>query len=285
MTYFTNLYSHLHVVVKIKTCQLNPFSFKKCIFQGDPWSPITFLTVFKPILECLAKESPFGYYLNGKKVITTPFSDDFNLISTHKTSHQSIINNISVWTKSINLKLKPPKCVSLSLCSGKPTPVNFTLDGTPLDTLRQSPHKFLGLTITFTGKQSDTYKVIYDHFHTHLTRIDNLEIKNEYKFNMYNKYLLPASQFILTIHELSATNLCKPEALTHKFLKTWSGLSHSVWISVLHLDQFMSIQSVTELYHQCHTNVYVFTRMKGDKLVNYDLDSRGRASGHTKNQQ
>ncbi len=180
-------------MVKTKTWQSNSFSFKKGIFQGDPWSPIIFLTVFNPILECLAKESAFSYNLNGKKVITTPFADDFNLITTHKTSHQSIINNISVWTKSMNLKLKPPKSVSLSLCSRKPTLVNFTLDGTPLATLDQSPHKFLGSIITFTGKQSDTYKVIYDHFYARLTRIDALEIRNEYKLNMYNKYLLPAS--------------------------------------------------------------------------------------------
>ncbi len=164
----------------------------------------------------------------------------------------------------MNLKLKPPKCVSLSRCNRKPTPVNFTLDGTHLATIDS--------TITFTGNQSDTYKVIYDHFHTRLTRIDDLEIRNEYKLNMYNKYLLPASRFILTIHELSVTNLTKLEALTHKFLKNWSGLSSSASISVLHLDQFMSVQSVTEVYHQCHTNAYVTTRMKGDKLVNYALD-------------
>ncbi len=96
---------------------------------------------------------------------------------------------------------------------------------------------------------------------------------------MYNKYLLPASRFILTIHELSATNLTKLEALTHKFLKKWSGLSRSASISMLHLDQLMSIQSITQLYHQCHTNVYVSTRMKGDKLVNYALHSKLEREG------
>ncbi len=60
----------------------------------------------------------------------------------------------------------------------------------------------------------------------------------------------------------------------------WSGLSHSTSTIVLHRDQFMSIQSVTELYHQCHTNVYVSTRMKGDKLVNYALDSKLEREGH-----
>ncbi len=41
----------------------------------------------------------------------------------------------------------------------------------------------------------------------------------------------------------------------------------------------MSIQSVRELYHQCHTNAYVSTRMKGDKLVNYALDSKLERGG------
>ncbi len=56
------------------------------------------------------------------------------------------------------------------------------------------------------------------------------------------------------------------------YISVWSGLSRSASISVVHLDQFMSTQSVIELYHQCHTNAYVSTRMKGDKLVNYTLD-------------
>ncbi len=39
--------------------------------------------------------------------MTSSFADIyFNLITTHKTSHQLIINNIAVWTKSVNLKLK-----------------------------------------------------------------------------------------------------------------------------------------------------------------------------------
>ncbi len=44
----------------------------------------------------------------------------------------------------------------------------------------------MGSTIKFTDKQSDIYKVSHNHFHTHITRINELEIINEYKLNMYN---------------------------------------------------------------------------------------------------
>lgn len=273
-SYVSNLYSKLHGVVKTKSWQSDPFTFKKGIFQGDPWSPIIFLTVFNPILERLTKESGFGYNLNGKQIITTPFADDFNLITTHKTSHQRIINNISSWTKSMNLKLKPPKCVSLSICSGKPTPVVFKIDNVPLATLDQSAHKFLGSTVTFSGKQSDTYKVIHDHLTTRLNRIDNLAIRDEYKTKIYKNYLLPACRFTLTVHELSKTNLTKLDSLTHKYIKKWSGLPRCATTAVIHLDNFLAIKSITELYHECHTNAFVSTRQKGDSLVNQALDTK-----------
>ena len=119
VSYINNLYSKLNSTVVTKSWQSQQFLFKKGIFQGDPWSPIIFLTVFNPLLEKLKMETNHGYDLNGKKVITTPFADDFNLITCHKKTHQRLINQISMWTKSMGLTLKPVKCRSLSISSAK----------------------------------------------------------------------------------------------------------------------------------------------------------------------
>ena len=53
---------------------------------------------------------------------------------------------------------------------------------------------------------------------------DNLLVRGEFKIQIYKKYLLPASRFLLTVHELTKTNLGKLDSLTHKYLKSWIGL-------------------------------------------------------------
>ncbi len=93
-----------------------------------------------------------GYNLNGSQIITTSFADDFNLCTTSRRTHQKLINDISSWTKSMKLKLKPIKCKSFSLVSGKPTALIFTLDNIDMQTIQSNPHKFLGSQITFSGK-------------------------------------------------------------------------------------------------------------------------------------
>ena len=79
---------------------------------------VLYLSVFPPILEKLQQNESFGYPINDTKYITTPFADDFNFITTNKRTHQRLLNKISKWTKSMNLKLKPVKCKLLSLVSG-----------------------------------------------------------------------------------------------------------------------------------------------------------------------
>ncbi len=273
-SYMKNLYSRLNSSVVTKSWQSQQFLFRKGIFQGDPWSPIIFLIVFNPLLEQLTKEEKFGYDLNGKKVITTPFADDFNLITCHKTTHQRLINKIATWTKSMGLTLKPIKCRSLSLSSGKPNAIVFNLNNIPLDTLDNSPHKFLGSTVTFSGKQSEIFNVVHNHFQTRLESINELKIRNEYKMKMYKDYLLPASRFILTVHDLSQTNLDKIDNYINQYLKRWSGLPRSATPSVLHMDEFCAIKTVNEVYYEAHAVAYTSTRLKGDKLVNHALDSQ-----------
>ena len=55
-----------------------------------------------------------GYSLLTKEkgslnVITTPFDDDFNLITRNKTMHQNLVTDIEERIKSMGLLLKPKK--------------------------------------------------------------------------------------------------------------------------------------------------------------------------------
>ena len=71
------------------------------------------------------------------------------------------------------LKLKPVKCISLSISSGVPNDIEFAMNDHKIATLRTSHHKFLGSVLTYTGKQSDIFKVVFDHFENALKTLIN----------------------------------------------------------------------------------------------------------------
>ena len=106
--YIVSLYKNLKGKVRTGEWVSETFSFNKGVFQGDPLSPIIFLICFNPILEKLKQvEDKYGYNLNGERVITLPFADDFNLVTTDKRRHQIIINQLQDFNSSMELKLKP----------------------------------------------------------------------------------------------------------------------------------------------------------------------------------
>ena len=52
-------------------------------------------------------------------VITTPFADDFNILTRDKALHQQIVKDVEKNIKSMGLIIKLKKCRSLSIVSGK----------------------------------------------------------------------------------------------------------------------------------------------------------------------
>ena len=272
--YIMNLYSMLCGTVVTKEWSSHPFKFNKGVFQGDPLSPIIFLTVFNPLLEKLKLESHHGYKINNTAYITTPFADDFNLITRNKRTHQNLIKKLHCWSSSMGLKLKPSKCKSISIVSGKPTSISFLMGDDILDTLEKEPHKFLGSTITFSNKQCDILESVKSFLLTRLDRIDALLVRNEYKIKIFRNYLLPAARFTLTVHSLSATSLNKLDSETHKYLKRWLGLPNCATTAAIHSSKFLDVKSISHLYQKCQANAYVTSRSKADSKVQNALDSK-----------
>lgn len=86
-------------------------------------------------------------------VITTPFADDFNIITREKSLHQNIVKDVENKIKSMGLVIKPKKCRSLSIVKGKVVKVPFFLHdkvGQPIAiaSVVDEPMKFLGSEIT-----------------------------------------------------------------------------------------------------------------------------------------
>ena len=124
-----NIYSKLQGRVVTKDWQTENFQFKKGVFQGDPYSSTIFLIIFNPLIQYIKMNSEkYGYKLNDKYINTTPFADDFNIISRNKIQHQKFITDIEQKTETMGLIFKPSKCRSHSIQSGKPSNVTFVLN-------------------------------------------------------------------------------------------------------------------------------------------------------------
>jgi hypothetical protein len=233
--YINSLYSGIDGSVMGPKWKSERFKFKRGVFQGDPLSPTIFICVFNPLLEYLLSEKRHGYKLNKNiRIISTPFTDDFNVITTNVHTHQRILYKVENFAKSMNLILEPNKCKSLSIKSGSSATIEFSLSDQKIGSIMDSPEKFLGSLITFRGKQSETFEFIHQAIAGSLANIDNSYIRNEYKLCVYSKYLLPAIRYKLTVHDLS----------------------------------------VSHIYKETHAVSHASSRMKADDTVNAALESR-----------
>ena len=106
------------------------------------------------------KKKHTGMILKGCQYITLPFADDFCLITSDKHRHQIIMNEINDITKSIGLTLKPVKCKSISIHSGKSDDCTFAIRDVVLKSLTDAPEKFLGSNISYKGKSKDIHELV-----------------------------------------------------------------------------------------------------------------------------
>ncbi len=272
--YIHNLYSGLSGTVMGPGWESEPFIFKRGVFQGDPLSPTIFITVFNPLLEYLKSESKHGYKIDNTSVITTPFADDFNVITCHAKAHQRIIRNIESFAGTMNLILEPNKCRSLSISGGSSKNISFKLKDMSIESLESTPEKFLGSCITFKGKQSEIYDFIHDGLKECLENISNCLVSDSHKLEIYTKYLLPAIRFRLTVHEITATNLKTLDRMCDQYLKQWLHIPQSGTPAMLHAKSAMNIKTLEHIYKECHAIAHTTSRLKADSTVNAALSSK-----------
>ena len=98
---------------------------------------------------------------------TTPYANDFNLISGNKLQHPKLMNGINDRLRSKGLTLKPKRCSSLSLTSGGPNIVEFTIGNEVISSVHVHRVEFLGSLITFSMKTSESYGYLKEHNRIH----------------------------------------------------------------------------------------------------------------------
>ena len=123
-------------------------------------------------------------------MITTPFADDFNVISKNSTSHQKLVSDVEKKLQSMGLVLKPLKCRSLSVQSGQVSNITFNLKSSsgvalPILSILEKPMKFLGSEVTEDNSPHAMFVKIHSKLETKLDNINKCTLRGEYKANIY----------------------------------------------------------------------------------------------------
>ena len=260
--------------VRTKSWSSERFKFAKGVFQGDPLSPILFIWIFNPIINSIQEDPKLGITIKGHTIATLPFADDFCLITTNKRTHQKAIDTISNRITSMGLKLKPSKCRSFSLSSGKPSIIHFTIKNSLVPSIAEEDQHYLGAKVFFLGKESEVVKELSTRTKSTLDNMDKTAVRSEYKLAVYSRYLLPSMRFLLTVHDLNLTSRRSLDSLCDKYLKKWTGLPKSGTNIILHSKTTLDIPTIQDLYRECHATTHSSTRLQGDTTVNTMLDHK-----------
>ena len=177
--YIKSLYSQLNGKIATKNWVSDLFEFLKDIFQGDPYSPTIFLVIFQPLIDYIQlHRETHGYQLGKAKVLTTPFADDFDLITNNCKKHQKLQLDVQRKAESMGLCFKPSKCRSLSIKRGQVNGEHkfFLLTGggeeVSLKTMEDDPHKFLGSQITNFNSLADHFNFLKSKLEEKLANLD-----------------------------------------------------------------------------------------------------------------
>ena len=273
--YIHSLYSQLSGKISTKDWISDVFRFLKGIFQGDPYSPSIFLVIFQPLIDFIqSHKDSHGYQLGKSKVLTTPFADDFDLITNNLTKHQKLQLDVQKKAESMGLTFKPSKCRSLSIKAGRVSGdcTFFLLAGNGeksyLATMEDDPHKFLGSTITHKNSPADHFVFLKGKLDEKLTNLDKTLVRGEYKVAIYTRYILPSLQFHFTVHNIHQTHLDIMDNLAKKFLKSWLSFPKrgASDLGIFH-PQLLGIKYPSQVYMESHMGNHISLQLSKDPLV------------------
>ena len=285
ITYVTSLYTKLTGTVFTAEWTSETFKFLKGVFAGDPLSGIIFLIIFNPIVEHIKRHNrSHGYEIttrnsNATFVTTTPFADDFNIIT--RENHQDLVTDVEEKIKSMGLVIKPSKCRSLTIQKGKVENVHFNLKDIDnegqvnIATVEEKPMKFLGSEVTSENTPAAMFASLFSKLKSKLENINKSTLRGEYKVNIYSRYSLPSMRFYLSVHQMHWTHMTELDNLAKKYLKNWLGIQTNGVsdISIFH-PYMLAIKTPSQMYLEAHAGNHAMMRMKGDTLVNHVLNSR-----------
>ncbi|XP_035669036.1 uncharacterized protein LOC118411108 [Branchiostoma floridae] len=208
------------------------------------------------------------------------FADDLALTVCRSRSMQRIINTLDQHLQSIHLTLKPKKCKTLSICSGYAKDMSFSIGNHPMDNIITSPFKFLGGYISASGSSGPVSDILKETIigsntqHGIIMNVDASPVRGEYKCEMYRVYIQGAIRYLLTVHDVSRTQLHEISHSVTQYLKKWANMKKSSDPGIIYHSQGLGLSSVQQLYMQQHANVMATVLTSGDDSVRNALDAK-----------
>ena len=132
------------------------------------------------------------------------FADDLSVISANKADHQSTLDTIQHHSASLDLILKPPKCLSYCFSGKSSVPdLCFRLGDNHTVNVSTKPVKFLGKIIGSTPHQTKkaTSQKLKDEALAVMKRIDSCTIWGEVKVWIYQNYVLCSVHTFFPMHK------------------------------------------------------------------------------------
>jgi hypothetical protein len=283
ISYTKSMYSKLKGRIRTEKWETEIIEFLKGAFAGDPNSGIIFLISFNPLIEYIKKfKETQGYTIGTTNIITTPFADDFNLVSNNKIQHQKLITDIEEKAKTMGFSFKPSKCRSLSILSGTPRDVTFVITDTQdsslkvhIDSVHSRPHKCLGSVVTYYNTPKNHFEYFHKILKGKLENIEKSKVRGEHKLAVYERYALPSLRFYLSIHDMHDTHLEKMDKLAKKYIKKWlSYPTHGVTDLGIFHPYLLKVKQPSQIYLEGHTGNLALMRLKGDQTVQACINSK-----------
>ena len=255
INYVERFYQNIRVCKKTTNFVTKAINLKVGVFQGDTLSPVLFLMAINPILQTIQQASHTGYDFRGRQVIQLAFADDLTLCFKNKKTAQRQLTDINNTFDSVGLTLKPQKCKSLSICSGKVTDISFKLRDEQINNIQNTHFKFLGTYIFSHRQRSQATNLLNGDLKKYLRKVDDLPIRGSYKIKIYSLYVTSMLRFPLMVQDLSTSGLSNLDKVTTKFIRKWTKIPHSTTTGLLRHKNGMNLQLPSDLYDCGHLGI------------------------------
>jgi hypothetical protein len=107
-----------------------------------------------------------------------------------------------------------------------------------------------------------------------LDSIDKCLVYDERKVRIYKEYFIPANRFILSIHDLTKTDLGKLNALAYRYLKSWVGMPQGGSFLPVHSGLGIDVKSVSHLYKESRSLDIARALIRGDQTVQTTVQAK-----------
>ena len=246
-------------IIHLQTVEWLPCSRHARRFVPLDSTPVTLKSKWKP--------SPKYYHSSEHSV--KAYADDTTLISALRL----ILWCCSRWIRRlliyVDLSFKPSKCVSY-LFDGSLQGIE--LSGGITKSITERGTKFLGksLEVSLSATKSVANRKMCNLLSYLLSTIDGLPIRGEYKFWLYQNYVISLLHFHLSVDAVTKGAVTKMENMTTRYLKRWLGLPKSATRAVLYYPG-MCYPSISQVSRQARLSLLSYIDASSD----YQLQELG----------